>query len=93
MPNPIAKDSFPDIPPNFAPNEHPKIFPAHASKKTTMIRGKLKLAAKFIRSPINAKNNGAKIFIANWVMTSFVRSVRCLESPIAVPTMKAPKTA
>ncbi len=66
-------------------------LPSSATIKTMATAENSKLATKLIRSPMEAKNTGAKMFITNWWMVSRVRSRRWCESPMATPGTNAPK--
>ena len=50
-----------------------------------------KPSMKLTRRPMPAKNSGAKMLLMNCSMVSRVLALRCFESPMATPAMKAPK--
>src|SRR5690554_5922735 len=93
IPKPTARDSLKLNPPWAAPKPLPIIFPANEIAKIASVRPKSKLVTKFIFSPMDTKNKGAKMLLINWWTISLALSDICSESPKAIPNKKAPKNA
>ncbi len=85
-PKPMPNASFQSTPIIRAPSTHPTSLPTHATTSTASTIVRSKFAAMSTLRPMLAKKSGAKMKEMNRSIVVRVSSLRCGESPTAMPT-------